>query len=82
MVTCTHGSATINARLLGRLRLCPKTVFAIGLLVIAFGLLDVWHGGLSPIFGQVTLGKGESMEILVPGVAALVGGTCIMRGRN
>ena len=63
------------------LRSCPKTVFAIGLLVIAFGLLDM-RRGLSPIFSQAALGKGESIEILVIGVAALVGGTWTIWGRN
>lgn len=71
----------MNARMRGRLRSCPKTVFAIGLLVISVGLLDMQRG-LPPIFGQAALGKGESMEILVIGVAALVGGTCTIWGRN
>jgi len=81
MATCATGAATMNTQMPGRLRLCPKTVFAIGLFVIAFGLLDVWWG-LSPFFSQVAHGGGENVEILCIGVAALVGGVWTITGRN
>lgn len=71
----------MNAQMRGRLRECPKTVFAIGLLLIAFGLLDTWWG-LSPVFSQVARGESHNMEILGLGLAALVGGVWTIMGRN
>ena len=71
----------MNTQMPSRLRLCPKTVFAIGLLVIGCGLLDVWWG-LSPVFSQVARGEGHNMEILGIGLVALAGGVWTITGRN
>lgn len=71
----------MNARMRGRLRACPKTVFAIGLLLIVLGLLDIWQG-LSPVSSQAARGVGDNLEILGIGLAALAGGVWTIMGRN
>lgn len=71
----------MSAQLRNRLRACPKSVFAIGILFVGIGLLDLYWG-LAPLFGGTARWKGDDLEVFGVGVAALVGGIWTLKGCN
>jgi hypothetical protein len=58
------------------------SIVAVGVVFLALGVLDVWRG-VAPLFaeGHSRL-AGDDMLVLAIGVAALIGGTFVLRGRN
>ena len=59
------------------------SVVAVGVLFLALGVLDVYRG-LAPLFGSARSPRlaGDDVLVLAIGVAALVGGTYVIRGHN
>jgi hypothetical protein len=60
-----------------------RSVVAVGVVFLALGVLDVWRG-VAPAFGPAGLRRlaGDDVLVLAIGVAALIGGTFVIRGRN
>ena len=56
------------------------SILCVGVLFLALGVLDVWRG-IAPLAGSGRL-AGDDVQVLVIGVAALVGGSYVLRGRN
>jgi hypothetical protein len=58
------------------------SILGVGVLFLALGVLDVWRG-VAPLFGagQARL-AGDDLLVLAIGVAALIGGTFVLRGQN
>ena len=58
------------------------SIVAVGVVFLALGVLDVWRG-VAPLLaeGHARL-AGDDMLVLAIGVAALIGGTFVLRGRN
>jgi len=58
-------------------------VVAIGVLFLLLGVLDVYRG-LAPLFGASPAPHlaTDDMQVLAIGIAALVGGTFLIRGQN
>ena len=74
---------TFNSRE-GRIEGKPlRSVVAVGVIFIALGVLDVYRG-VAPLFGSVDSPHlaNDDLQVLVIGVAALVGGIYAARGRN
>ncbi|GJG88920.1 hypothetical protein tb265_41010 [Gemmatimonadetes bacterium T265] len=65
------------------LRTPIPSVRAVGLLFVALGVLDVWRG-VAPLFGSARPPRlaGDDVLVLAIGVAALIGGDSVRRGRN
>jgi hypothetical protein len=60
----------------------PTTsILVVGVLFLALGLLDVWRG-VAPLFDGHSRLAGDDVMVLAIGVAALIGGTFVLRGRN
>jgi hypothetical protein len=59
------------------------SVVAVGALFVVLGVVDVYQG-VVPYFGSARgpLVAGDDMLVLAIGVAALVGGAFLLRGRN
>lgn len=59
------------------------SVLAVGLLFLALGVLDVWRG-VAPLLGSARplALAGDDVLVLAIGVAALIGGAAVLRGRN
>lgn len=59
------------------------SILVVGVLFLAIGLLDVWRG-VAPLFGADGRARlaGDDMLVLAIGVAALIGGTFVLRGDN
>ena len=59
------------------------SILVVGVLFLALGVLDVWRG-VAPLFNSGGHPRLASDDILVLaiGVAALIGGTFALRGRN
>ena len=59
------------------------SILAVGVLFLALGVLDVWRG-VAPLFsaGGHSRLAGDDVLVLAIGVAALIGGTFVLRGRN
>ncbi|MFL5620237.1 MAG: hypothetical protein ACJ79A_17805 [Gemmatimonadaceae bacterium] len=59
------------------------SIVAVGVLFLALGVLDVWRG-VAPIFAAARPLHlaGDDVTVLAIGVAALVGGTFVLRGRR
>ena len=59
------------------------SILGVGVLFLALGVLDVWRG-LAPLFGMDAQARlaGDDMLVLAIGVAALIGGTFVLRGQN
>ena len=68
-----------SPRRAGRTRVA--SVAAVGVIFLALGVLDVWRG-VAPLFGGARHLAGDDLLVLAIGVAALVGGTFVLRGRN
>ena len=68
-----------NAEPIARRRL--PSVLAVGVLFLALGVLDVWRG-VAPMLGPSAHLAADDMEVLAIGVAALVGGSFVLRGQN
>ena len=60
-----------------------RSVLAIGILFLALGVLDVYRGN-APLVGPVPSPHlaADDLQVLAVGVAALVGGIYVVRGRN
>jgi hypothetical protein len=60
-----------------------RSVIAVGVLFLALGVLDVVRG-IAPLFGATRPRHlaGDDLLVLAIGVAALIGGSYVMRGRN
>lgn len=71
----------MSVRLPDRLRESPKSVLAIGLLFVGIGLLDLYWG-LVPLFGGTARWKGDDLQVVGIGIAALVGSLWTLKGRN
>jgi hypothetical protein len=58
------------------------SIVVVGVLFLALGVLDVWRG-VAPLFtdGHARL-AGDDVLVLAIGVAALIGGTFVLRGQN
>jgi hypothetical protein len=59
------------------------SILVVGVLFLALGVLDVWRG-VAPLFdsGGPPRLAGDDVLVLAIGVAALIGGTFVLRGRN
>jgi hypothetical protein len=59
------------------------SVIAVGVLFLVLGVLDVYRG-IAPLFGSAASSRlaGDDMLVLAIGVAALIGGANVIRGRN
>jgi hypothetical protein len=57
------------------------SVVAVGVVFLGLGVLDVWRG-VAPLFGAAKRLASDDLLVLAIGVAALVGGTFVIRGRN
>ena len=60
-----------------------RSVVAVGVLFLALGVLDVYRG-VAPLFGSVRPSQlaTDDLQVLAIGVAALLGGFYVLRGRN
>ena len=58
------------------------SILVVGVVFLLLGVLDVWRG-LAPLLGggQARLAT-DDMQVLPIGVAALIGGTFVIRGQN
>ena len=56
------------------------SILSVGVLFLALGVLDVWRG-IAPLAGSGRL-AGDDVQVLAIGVAALVGGSYVLRRRN
>ena len=56
------------------------SILCVGVLFLALGVLDVWRG-IAPLAGSGRL-AGDDAQVLAIGIAALVGGSYVLRGRN
>jgi hypothetical protein len=56
------------------------SILCVGLLFLALGVLDVWRG-VAPLAGSGRL-AADDVQVLAIGVAALIGGSYVLRGRN
>ena len=67
----------------GTERTLLRSIVAVGVLFIALGFLDLYRG-VAPLFGSVPSPHlaNDDLQVLVIGVAALVGGIHVARGRN
>ena len=57
------------------------SVLAVGVVFLAVGVLDVWRG-LAPILGGASHLATDDLLVLAIGIAALVGGGFVLRGKN
>ena len=60
-----------------------RSILVVGVLFLVLGVLDVWRG-VAPLFnagGHPRL-AGDDVLVLAIGVAALIGGTFVLQGRN
>jgi hypothetical protein len=59
------------------------SILVVGIIFLALGVLDVWRG-VAPLFGAGAPPRlaGDDVLVLLIGVAALVGGTFVLRGQN
>jgi hypothetical protein len=58
------------------------SVIVVGVLFLGIGVLDVWRG-VAPLFSGTTPRlAGDDALVLAIGIAALVGGTYVLRGRS
>jgi hypothetical protein len=57
------------------------SILAVGVLFLALGVLDVWRG-VAPLFDGHPRLAGDDMLVLAIGIAALIGGTFVLRGHN
>ena len=59
------------------------SILVVGIIFLALGVLDVWRG-VAPLFGGGAQARlaGDDVLVLLIGVAALIGGTFVLRGRN
>lgn len=59
------------------------SVVAVGILFVGLGIVDIYQG-VAPYLGSArrALFAGDDMQVLATGVAALVGGAFLLRGRN
>ena len=55
-------------------------ILVVGVLFLALGVLDVWRG-VAPLVGSGRM-AGDDAVVLAIGVAALIGGTYLLRGRS
>ena len=58
------------------------SIVAVGVLFLLLGVLDLWRG-LAPLFGSGHARLAtDDMQVLAIGIAALIGGTYVLRGRS
>jgi len=57
-----------------------RSVTVVGVIFIALGVLDIWRG-VAPLFASVRMAT-DDVEVLAIGIAAIVGGAYVIRGRN
>ena len=59
------------------------SILVVGVLFLALGVLDLWRG-IAPLLGAGAQARlaGDDVLVLAIGVAALIGGTFVLRGRN
>ena len=59
------------------------SILVVGIIFLALGVLDVWRG-VAPLFGAGAQPRlaGDDVLVLLIGVAALIGGTFVLRGQN
>lgn len=65
------------------MRKTNPSIVGVGVVFLALGVLDVWRG-VAPLFGADAKARlaGDDMLVLAIGVAALIGGTFVLRGQN
>ena len=63
------------------MRKTNPSILVVGVIFLALGVLDVWRG-VAPLFAGQSRLAGDDMLVLAIGVAALIGGTFVLRGRN
>lgn len=65
------------------MRKAIPSILVVGILFLALGVFDVWRG-LAPLAGQPGHARlaTDDVQVLLIGIAALVGGTYVLRGRN
>lgn len=59
----------------------PVLILVVGVIFIALGLLDTWRGA-RPLMSQPAHLAGDDLEVLGIGIAALLGGICVLQGRD
>lgn len=59
----------------------PALIVVIGVLFIAVGLLDIWRGAI-PLTSRPVHLAGDDLAVLGIGIAAVLGGFCLMKGYN
>ena len=57
------------------------SIVGAGVVFLLLGVLDLWRG-LAPLFGSARHLAGDDAWVLAIGIAALVGGFYVLRGRN
>ena len=57
------------------------SIVGAGVVFLLLGVLDLWRG-LAPLFGSARHLAGDDAWVLAIGIAALVGGVYVLRGRN
>lgn len=59
------------------------SILVVGMLFLGLGVLDVWRG-VAPLFGPSGAARlaTDDMLVLAIGIAALIGGTFVLRGHN
>jgi len=60
---------------------CVVFIVVIGAAFIAIGLLDIWRGA-TPLASRPAHLTGEDLAVLSIGIAALLGGIWLFKGRN
>ena len=63
------------------MRKSSPSILVVGVLFLALGVLDVWRG-VAPLFDGHSRLAGDDLLVLAIGIAALIGGTFVLRGRN
>ncbi|MEO8560996.1 MAG: hypothetical protein ABI601_02910 [bacterium] len=65
------------------MRTSIASVIGVGVLFLALGVLDVYRG-VAPLFASASPSHlaGDDVQVLAIGIAALIGGIFVLRGRN
>ena len=74
-MTSPNASEALNVR-----RRLPSVV-VVAVLFLMLGVVDVYQG-VAPMFGGASRPATDDLQVLAIGIAALVGGAYVLRGRN
>jgi len=60
-----------------------RSIVVVGVIFLLLGVLDIWRG-LAPLFASAPRWHmaADDVEVLVIGIAAIVGGVYVLRGAN